>query len=96
LRQAADTIAERLNRASGPWIFLIPLRGWSSLDKEGRPIYDPAADAAFVARLKEKLIDRSRVREVDLHLYTPEFARVAVDEFLQLFRAAKTPALAVA
>jgi hypothetical protein len=24
------------------------------------------------------------VKEVDLHLYTAEFARVAVDEFLQL------------
>jgi len=89
LRRAADVIAERLNRAKGPWTFLIPLRGWSSLDKEGRPIYDAAADAAFTARLKEKLADRSRVREVDLHLYTPEFARVAVDEFLRLFKAAK-------
>ena len=96
LRQAADVIAERLNRARGPWTFLIPLRGWSSLDREGRPIYDPAADAAFVARLKDKLADRSHLREVDLHLYTPEFARVAVDEFRRLFEAAKTPARAVA
>jgi len=96
LRQAADVIAQRLNRAKGPWTFLIPLRGWSSLDKEGRPIYDPSADAAFVARLKEKLADRGRVREVDLHLYTPEFARVAVDEFLRLYKAAESPTLAVA
>jgi uncharacterized protein (UPF0261 family) len=96
LRQAADVIAERLNRATGPWTFLIPLRGWSSLDKEGRPIYDPRADAAFVVRLKEKLMDRSRVREVDLHLYTREFARVAVDEFLRLFSSAKAPKLALA
>ncbi|MHB8666062.1 MAG: Tm-1-like ATP-binding domain-containing protein [Burkholderiales bacterium] len=96
LRQAADVIAERLNRAKGPWTFLIPLRGWSSLDREGRPIYDPVAYAAFVARLKEKLADRSRVREVDLHLYTPEFARVAVDEFLRLFESVKAPARAVA
>jgi uncharacterized protein (UPF0261 family) len=96
LRQAADVIAERLNRAEGPWTFLIPLKGWSSLDKEGRLIYDPDADAAFVARLKEKLADRSRVKEIDLHLYTPEFARVAVDEFLRLFGKAKAPALAAA
>ncbi len=96
LRQAADVIAERLNRAEGPWTFLIPLKGWSSLDKEGRPMYDPLADAAFVARLKEKLADRSRVKEIDLHLYTPEFARVAVDEFLRLFEKAKAPALAAA
>jgi uncharacterized protein (UPF0261 family) len=84
LRQAADVIADRLNRARGPWTFLIPQKGWSSLDKEGRPIYDPVADAAFVARLKEKVADRSRIKEVDLHLYTPEFARAAVDEFVRL------------
>jgi uncharacterized protein (UPF0261 family) len=85
LRQAADVIAERLNRAVGPWTFLVPTLGWSSLDKAGRPIHDPAADAAFVARLKEKLAEPGRVREVELHLYTPEFARVAVDEFVRLY-----------
>jgi uncharacterized protein (UPF0261 family) len=92
LCQAADVIAQRLNGARGPWTFLIPRKGWSSLDKEGRPIYDPVADAAFVARLKEKLVAPSRVKEIDLHLYTPEFARVAVDEFVKLFESARTPA----
>jgi uncharacterized protein (UPF0261 family) len=89
LGQAADVIADRLNRARGPWTFLVPLQGWSSLDKAGRPIFDPAADAAFVTRLKEKVADRARIREVDLHLYTPEFARVAVDELVRLFEIAK-------
>jgi uncharacterized protein (UPF0261 family) len=92
LRQAADVIAQRLNRARGPWTFLVPLQGWSSLDKQGRPIHDPVADAAFVARLKEKLDAPAHVKEVDLHLYTPEFARVAVDEFVALFEAAHAPA----
>jgi len=87
LRQAADVIAERLNAARGPWTFLVPRKGWSSLDREGRPIHDPVADAAFVARLKERLADPTRVKEVDLHLYTPEFARVAVDEFVRLYEA---------
>ena len=90
LRQAADVIAERLNAARGPWTFLVPLQGWSSLDRAGRPIHDPAADAAFVARLKAQLHDPSHVKEVDLHLYTPEFARVAVDEFVRLFQAHKS------
>jgi uncharacterized protein (UPF0261 family) len=89
LRQAADVIAERLNRARGPWTFLVPLKGWSSLDQEGRPIHDPAADAAFVERLKQRLDDPRRVKEVDLHLYTPEFAGAAVAEFVQLYRAAQ-------
>lgn len=86
LRHAADVIAERLNQATGPFTFMIPLKGWSSLDKEGRPIYDPVADAVFVARLKEKLNNKAAVKEVDLHLYTPEFAAAVVDEFARLFR----------
>jgi uncharacterized protein (UPF0261 family) len=94
LRQAADVIAERLNQSTGPFTFLIPLKGWSSLDKEGRPLYDPAADAAFVARLQEKLNNKAAIKEVDLHLYTPEFARAAVDEFIRLFRLAKTSSAA--
>ena len=88
LRAAADVIAERLNAARGEWTFLVPLKGWSSLDREGRPIHDPQADAAFVERLIAKLDQPERVKKVDLHLYTPEFARVAVDEFARLFRVA--------
>ena len=91
LCQAADVIAKRLNQAKGEWTFLIPLKGWSSLDREGRPIYDPVADAAFVARLKERLVDPKRVKEVDLHLYTTEFARAAVDELLRLFEVTRAP-----
>jgi len=86
LRQAADIIADRLNRAKGPWTFLIPLEGWSSLDKAGQLIYDPITDSAFVLRLKERLVDPGRVKEVALHLYTSEFARAAVDEFVRLYR----------
>jgi uncharacterized protein (UPF0261 family) len=85
LRRAAEIMAERLNQSKGPFTFLIPLRGWSSIDREGRPTYDPAANAAFATRLREKLNDKDAVKEVDLHFYTPEFARVAVDELVRLY-----------
>ena len=93
LRQAADVIAERLNAARGEWSFLVPLQGWSSLDKPGRTIHDPQADAAFVERLKQRLDEPARVKELDLHLYTPEFARAAVDEFVRLFSNRRAPAV---
>lgn len=86
LRQVADVIAQRLNQATGPFTFMIPLRGWSSLDCEGRQNYDPQADAAFVERLKEKLNNPGAIKEVDLHLYTPEFAQAAVTEFVSLYK----------
>ncbi len=87
LRRAADVIAERLNKSKGPFTFLIPSQGWSSLDKPGQAIYDPQADSAFVSRLQEKINDKSAVKELDLHLYTAEFARAAVDEFARLYAA---------
>ncbi|HER26858.1 MAG TPA: UPF0261 family protein [Rhodospirillales bacterium] len=93
LRRAADVIAGRLNRSRGPFTFLIPLKGWSSLDREGGEIFDPQADAAFVARLKEKIDDKDTIKEVDLHLYTPEFARVAVDQFARLYAEANPGSL---
>ena len=34
---------------------LIPLKGWSSLDKDGMPLYDAEADQAFVQELKVRL-----------------------------------------
>ncbi len=90
LLEAAEVIALRLNQYTGPFTFLIPLKGWSSLDQEGRPLFDPAADAAFVARLRDKLNNKAAIKEVDLHLYTPEFARVAVSEFVDLYNRAKS------
>lgn len=88
LTRAAEVIASRLNRARGPWTFLVPLEGWSSLDRKGQPIHDPAANATFVARLLERLDAPRRVKGVPLHLYTAEFARVAVDELVGLMRGA--------
>ena len=89
LRQCADVTAERLNRAKVPFTFLIPLKGWSSMDREGQTVYDPEADAVFAARLKEKIKDKNAIKEVNLPLYTPEFARVAVDEFVRIYRQVK-------
>ena len=85
LQAAAEVIAGRLNQAQGPFTFLVPLKGWSSLDRQGQPNYDPVADAAFVHCLKEKIDNKAAIKVVDLHLYTTAFARVAVDEFVRLY-----------
>lgn len=96
LVQAADVIAERLNQAAGPFTFLVPRKGWSSLDREGGPFFDPQADAAFVARLRGSLTRGDAIKEVDLNLYTPEFARAAVAEFVALHAQASKPRRAAA
>ena len=85
LREAARIVADRLNRAEGPCAVLIPLKGWSSLDREGANLYDPEANRAFVETLKKELNTDVPVVEVDLHLNTPEFGKEAVELFHKLY-----------
>ncbi len=85
LQQAARIVAERLNGARGPCAVLIPLKGWSSLDREGAALYDPEADRAFVKTLKKELKPDVPVVEVDLHLNTPEFGKEAVELFHKIY-----------
>ncbi len=87
--EMARIVADRLNRSQAPCAVLVPLKGWSSLDKEGRPLYDPEADRAFAESLKKQLRVGIPVEEVDLHLNTPEFGREAVELFDRLYKQMK-------
>lgn len=87
LRLIAKAIADKLNRATGPVRFLIPLRGFSSLDIQGNPFYDPIGDRAFIDSLKSSLKEAIRVKEIDVHINDEEFARAVADEFLDTIKA---------
>jgi uncharacterized protein (UPF0261 family) len=69
----ASTVAGKLNKAKGPVVVMIPMRGWSSIDKEGTDFYDGELDRLLVNELKERLRDDIEVREVDANLDTEEF-----------------------
>ena len=86
VEQMAAIMADRLNRSSAPCAVLIPLKGWSSLDEKGRALHDPEADASFTAALKKQLKPGIPVKEVDLHLNTPEFGQEAVTLFDEIFQ----------
>lgn len=77
----ADAMADKLNIAQGPVKFLIPLGGWSSLDRRGTDYYEPELNRAFVDELKKKLRQDIEVREVDADLESPEFAQAIVKAF---------------
>jgi uncharacterized protein (UPF0261 family) len=77
----ADAMAGKLNKALGPVKVLIPLGGWSSLDRRGTDFYNAELDKAFVDELKKRLKPHIEVREVDVDLNMPEFAQAIVDAF---------------
>jgi uncharacterized protein (UPF0261 family) len=86
LVRVADTMADKLNKARGPVKVLIPLGGWSSMDRRGTDFYDGKLDRAFVDELKKKLKKDIEVREVDTDLDTPEFAQAIVSAFDELVK----------
>jgi len=86
LREIAREMAKKLNQSKGPVAILIPLKGWSSLDREEMPLYDPEADQAFLDELRIHLTRKISLVELDLHLNTLEFAEVAVLQFMKLYK----------
>ncbi len=79
-------LARKLNQAKGPVALYIPLKGVSSIAKEGEPFYDPAADEALFHALREE-IDRDvvEVHELDMNVNDPAFADAMVQRLHQLY-----------
>ncbi len=85
LKNVAKVVAERVNQSKIPVKILIPLKGWSSLDQKGRGLYDPEADRAFAEEIKRLVRNHVEIIELDLHLYSPEFGKAAVEAFVELY-----------
>ena len=85
----AHFIAERLNAANGPRAAMVPLRGFSMLNRAGGPLYDEAANKAYVDTLRRELAPEVRRIEVDAHINDPEFAEATVNTFMSLRAEAK-------
>jgi len=86
MRQGARLYAEKLNRARGPVKFLVPLRGWSSVDKPGSVLYNPEEDRVFFEELKAHLTTAIPIEEVDCNLEDQEFAQALVESFDRVFK----------
>jgi len=83
---AARVLAKRANKANGPVAVVIPLRGFSAVDKQGQHFYDPKADAAFAKTIKDTLKKKVRIVEVDAHINDAQFAGKVVDIFDKLLK----------
>ena len=75
----AKLYAEKINKAKGPLKLVVPLRGWSSLDREGSVLYDPKEDQIFIRELKKNLRTDVEIEEVDYNLEDMETAKALVD-----------------
>ena len=80
----ARVFVEKLNKAKGEVRFLIPLRGWSSLDRKGSPIYDPETDKIFTEELRKYLKPEIVIKEIDANIEDLGFAKAVISNFQEM------------
>jgi uncharacterized protein (UPF0261 family) len=85
----AKLYAEKINKAKGPIKLVVPLRGWSSLEREGSILYDPEEDQIFIQELKKNLKAPLEIEEVDCNLEDFGTAQALVDSLVNLIKGVK-------
>ncbi len=79
-------IAEKASAAKGPTAVLIPQRGVSAIDAEGKSFWWPEADEALFQSLRNWISPSVQLVELDMHINDPAFAEAAVTTLQQLLR----------
>lgn len=77
-------IAEKACAAGGPTAVLLPLRGVSAIDAEGKSFWWPEADAALFQSVRNWMAPDVEVIELDLHINDPAFAAACAGKLLEL------------
>jgi uncharacterized protein (UPF0261 family) len=77
-------IAEKVSAANGPTALLMPLRGVSAIDAEGKSFWWPEADAALFQSVRNWVAPGVVVTELDLHINDPAFAAACAEKLLKL------------
>ncbi|HHJ06501.1 MAG TPA: UPF0261 family protein [Anaerolineae bacterium] len=76
MSQAAQVMVNRLNKALGPTLVTLPLKGFSDLNQEGRALWGAAGNRALIETLQAGLRPEIPLVQVDAHINDPEFADV--------------------
>ncbi|MBW1692123.1 MAG: Tm-1-like ATP-binding domain-containing protein [Deltaproteobacteria bacterium] len=90
-RLLGSTIAEKLNQSQGPVVVLWPKKGLSTLDRMGKPFWDPESDTALLIALKKYLNPRIPVIESDAYINDSEFAHAVFMAFGRIQKESKQP-----
>src|SRR3984957_20100815 len=84
--QLGKEIAHKASASRGPTAVLLPLRGVSALDQEGKAFWWPEADAALFQSLRNWISPHVPLIELDLHINDPQFAQIAAETLLRMMR----------
>ncbi len=79
-----EMIATAANAATAPVAVLLPLKGVSMLDSPGGRFWDPEADRACYATIKQKVKAEIPVIELDYNINEPDFADKVAETLLEM------------
>lgn len=77
-RRVAREIMGKLAPATGEVVFLLPTQGGNEWDREGGPLCDPDALAAFAAEVRATCPPNVRLVEIEAHINDRAFAEAAL------------------
>ncbi|MDW7995946.1 MAG: Tm-1-like ATP-binding domain-containing protein [Gemmatales bacterium] len=83
-------IAFKASAAKGPTAIVLPLRGVSAIDAEGKPFWWPEADRALFESIRHWLAPHVELIELDFHINDPPFAETCARKLLEFM--ARQPA----
>ncbi|HUU11019.1 MAG TPA: Tm-1-like ATP-binding domain-containing protein [Phycisphaerae bacterium] len=81
-RRIGEIMAGKLNLSTGPVTVLLPLKGVSMIDLEGKPFHLPEANRALFEALRGNLRQDIPVVEMDCDINAPAFARRSAEALL--------------
>jgi uncharacterized protein (UPF0261 family) len=82
--QLGKEIAHKASAAKGPTAVLVPLRGVSAIDADGKPFWWPEADQALFQSIRNWISPDVKLIELDLHINDPAFAEAAARTLLEM------------
>lgn len=82
-RTVADAMCQQLALGKAEMTFLLPLRGCGEWDRQGAPLHDAEAYAAFCDQIRRQIPDNVELHEIDAHINDAEFTDYALAVFDQ-------------
>ena len=80
----APVYASKINKATGPTKFLVPLKGWSTIETVESEYYDRDAVQGFIEVLKREVKPTVEIREIDANIDSAAFAEAALVAFREV------------
>jgi uncharacterized protein (UPF0261 family) len=78
-----EEIGRKAAAATGPTAIVLPLKGVSAIDCEGKPFDDPEARSALFSVLR-RTHGNTKLIELDQHINDPEFAEAAARQLIAM------------